>query len=203
MSNSYFLYTEVKTDKGWECVDPYLPKDGKWILTETFESGSRTYFGETFDELRHLGTTNPQDLSEAVLAVHPMPKEDKEDAIFHESEYLKQNRVAIPLTVIQNKLPKNNQKQHSGFYHKDRIYEFENGEREDLFECDIEPEDYAKLPQEMKDKLYVYYEWDEPWGWPMHFRTIVEEADRRIYVWKNINQRWFDELEARIIAFCY
>lgn len=203
MSNSYYVYTEVKTDKGWECVDPYLPKDGKWILTETYQSCSRSYFGETFDTLRELGTVDPQDLSEAVLKDHPAPSKEEEDSIFDESNYLRNNRLAVPLQAIRRKLPDNNQKQHCGFYHKDRIFEFENGEREDLFECEVKPEDYAKFPPEIKNGLYVYYEWDEPWDWPVHFREILDEADRRISVWKELHHLWFEEVEARIVAFCY
>lgn len=203
MSSSYHIYTELKCEDGWHCIDPWFPKaDGQWVLTETYFSGSRTYFGETFDKLREIGVTNPQDISEEILKFHPEPKEQENDDCRF-ADYARQNRIAVPFSAIRNALPSGNQKQHCGVYHKDRIFEFENGERDDLFECEVSAKEYTKMPEEIRSKVYKYYEWDEPWGWVYHFRILENEASKRIATWKDFYWKYDESMEARLICFCY
>lgn len=208
MSSYYYVYTEVKTPEGWKCVNQYLPKkdekSGKerWVLIPTYESGSRSYFGNTYDELRYIGVGKPDNLSEAIALEHPEPERREEPSVLLDSYY--ENRVfAVPYKTFSNKTPKANQYQHCGFYHKDVIFSYETGEREDLFEAEVNTEEYNKLPQEIRDKCYRYYEWDNNWDWPYHFKIIKERSDLLIGQWMDFHNIWMEEYEARLIVYEY
>ena len=55
MSTSYFLYTEAYIDNKWVCINPTFEKEGKQRLAMTYESGSRSYFGQTADKIEEIG----------------------------------------------------------------------------------------------------------------------------------------------------
>ena len=202
MSSLYLVYTEIKKDGIWHAADQYLQtKDKNWSLVETYANWSRTSFGNAFEKMTELGTVNPSDLSDAVRQKHPL--RDRKEVEDLEYDWLIRNRVSIPLQTMQDALPGNGRKQHSGFYHKDRIAEFESGEIDDLFEQDIAPDVYAKMAPEMRLSLYSYYEWDEPWGWQEKFRILIKLATSRAEAWKEFNGYWEKNFETRIVCFCF
>ena len=55
MSTSYFLYTEAYIDDKWVCINPGFDMDGKRRLAMTYESGSRSYFGQSADKIEEIG----------------------------------------------------------------------------------------------------------------------------------------------------
>ena len=55
MSTSYFLYTEAYIDDKWVCINPGFDKEGERRLAMTYESGSRSYFGQTADKIEEIG----------------------------------------------------------------------------------------------------------------------------------------------------
>ena len=57
MSTSYFLYTEAYIGDKWVCINPGFDMDGKRRLAMTYESGSRSYFGQTADKIEAVGET--------------------------------------------------------------------------------------------------------------------------------------------------
>ena len=57
MSTSYFLYTETYIDGRWVCINPTFEKDGNRRFAMTYESGSRSYFGQTADKIEEIGET--------------------------------------------------------------------------------------------------------------------------------------------------
>ena len=207
MSNSYFVYTEIYIDGEWHCVNQYLPRKNKktgeteYRLIPTYESGSRSYFGNTFDKIREIGNGKPNNISPEILAEHPEREKLHEDDIF--GDYYDQMTASVSLSTLSGHLPDSNRKQHCGVYHKDRIFEFETGDRDDLYECEIDPEEYAKYPPELRDKVYQYYEWDDPMDWPRYFRIIRDKSNELINTYLDFNQKWFVDYEARILVYCY
>ena len=207
MSNSYFVYTEIRIDNEWHCVNQYLPRINKetgeteYRLIPTYESGSRSYFGNTFDEIREIGNGKPKDISPEILAEHPERKKSQDNNLF--DAYYDDMTASISLKDMISHLPDPKRKQHCGIYHKDRIFEFETGDREDLYECEANPKEYNKYPAELRDKVYQYYEWDDPMEWPKYFRIIRERSERLIDQYLDFNQKWFSDYEARILVYCY
>ena len=63
MSTTYLLYTEAKVDGKWYTISGTVPRiieengavSVKEKLSTTYESGSRSYFGETYNKLFEIG----------------------------------------------------------------------------------------------------------------------------------------------------
>ena len=198
MSSSYYLYTEIKLNNEWVCVNQSLFIKDEWVLIPTYESHSGSYFRNTYDKLSELGMQVKDDLSKDVLKYHPM-RTDKNQKI---QNYYDGCRIAAPLSSIKD-LVCGKEKQYHGFYHKDLIFEFENGEREDLYGCEVDPEGFSKLPKEIRDSCYSYYEWEDPMEWHYHFKLILDKAISLVNDFKEYNQLWFEEPEARIVCIMY
>ena len=58
MSTSYYMYTEVNIDGKWTCINNRIidVERNEELMSETYYSGSRSYFGETADKIRDIGT---------------------------------------------------------------------------------------------------------------------------------------------------
>ena len=57
MSVSYYLYTEIKVNNKWYCINNKFKNmdKGNYELSTTYYSGSRSYFGETYYKLESIG----------------------------------------------------------------------------------------------------------------------------------------------------
>lgn len=200
MGDTYLVYTEIQRGNRWECIDPYLPKLNKntgqteMRLLTTYENGSRSYFSSTYDKVRELGRIWPDDLSETLQKL--FPRRHNEDPSWQ--QYYNEACYVVPLQALKDALPPAGIYQYHGVYHKDAIYAFEHDELDELYES-ITSEEYKDLPEEMR-KCYQYYEWNSPWDWPDHFKTIIERANIRIYDWKEFNYE-FDEPEVRLVFY--
>lgn len=209
MSSYYCAYTEIKLDDKWQCINQYLPVvdketgETKWKMIPTEESGSRSYFGETFEKIHELGTwTRPDDLSDTLEKEFPKPQK-KEDEPDYLQDYYDGLCHAVLLEDMVRAMPEGNHKQFCGIYHKNDIRAFETHEIEDLYERDVDPEDYAKMAPEMREKLYQYYEWDDPMNWQPYFRDIIKNAYRQINEWEEATGNWFTHPQARIVCFMF
>ena len=60
MSTYYRIQTEVKGRDAWHCIDPLTlrlgasPENNKYRLSPTYESGSRSFFGQAEEKLREM-----------------------------------------------------------------------------------------------------------------------------------------------------
>ena len=78
MSTSYFLYTEAYIDNKWVCINPGFDKEGKRRLAMTYESGSRSYFGQTADKIEEIGERlRFEDLSAELQARYETCRDDE------------------------------------------------------------------------------------------------------------------------------
>ncbi len=213
MSTTYLLYTEAKINDVWVCVCPYVryKKNGKEkeSMVTTYESGSRSYFGNTYDKLRELniGIHFPEDLSPE-LKKHfyddVLAQADKEKNEYYNPEntiqYYKQVIVCVPLNTMQNALPALSELryQHCGLFHKDDVYRYETGETEYIEP--VKHTKYAKLDEKEK-KAYIYYEYDDPMDWPYYFKKIIQLAHQDVGRYIDATANWGEDPEIRIIAF--
>lgn len=201
MGDTYLVYTEIKRDNKWQCIDPYLPKTDKdtgkiteMRLLTTYENGSRSYFSSTYDKVQELGTMRPNDLSDVLQKL--FPRHHEEDSTWQ--RYYDESCYVVPLQTLISALPPKDKYQYHGVYHKDAIYAFEHGEIDELYDS-IDPEEYKELPEEMR-KCYQYYEWNDSMDWPYHFRLIIDRANIRIHDWKEFTYE-FEEPEVRLVFY--
>lgn len=201
MSNTYIIHTEMKLDDAWRCIDglymhkPYGKDKEELTLFSTYENGSRSSFGSTYDELRYIGReTKFSDLSKEVQEAHPSlkyktnwyGKDTKEEACW----------LTVPLDDFNNHIPRGYSKH--GVIHKDHIADYESGEIDELYEDDNI--DFSKL-SDLEKQCYQYYEWDYKWSWQYWFKILKDKVDHTVN--KYYNNEWLiDSHEVRLVVFC-
>lgn len=174
MSTSYFLYTEAYIDGRWVCINPTFEKEGKRCLAMTYESGSRSYFGQTADKIEEIGgRLRFEDLSAKLQVHYENCWDDKFVRI-----------LSADVDAMRNCLPSGQAHEYHGIVLKDSVFAYESGDIEDLYEA-ITPEEYAKL-DDVSKQLYQYYEWDDPMGWFVHFKDILQHVHWQIHDWQNV-----------------
>lgn len=202
MGNTYVIYTEANIDGKWRCIDgfyyhkPYGEIEEKLCLMATYINGSRSYFGETYDELRHIGRSTPfTDLSPEIQE-HEKGAKYSESFFGNDSDDKKiASYITVPLKDFLDHTPKGFQ--YHGIYHKNTIAMYENGEIEDLWQD--EEIDYSNLSKKEK-KCYDYKEWDDPCGWQYNFKKLKERIIHTINKYE-CNEWCIDSPEYRIVVF--
>lgn len=174
MSTSYFLYTEAYIDNQWVCINPAFENKGIQHLALTYESGSRSYFGQTADKIEQLG---------GILWFDEMSTE-----LQNRYESCRSNEhvriLAADIDSMRGCMPSGQTHERHGIVLKDAVFAYESGDMEELYES-ITPEEYAKL-DEVGKQLYRYYEWDDPMGWFVHFKEILEHVHWQIHDWQSV-----------------
>lgn len=174
MSTSYFLYTEAYIDNKWVCINPSFERDGKRRLAMTYESGSRSYFGQTADKIEEIGgSLQFEDMSDVLQERYEKYKDDSFIRIL--SAEVDDMRGCMPLGQAHER---------HGIVLKDSVFAYESGDIEELYES-ITPEEYAKL-DEVGKQLYQYYEWDDPMDWFVHFKEILQHVHWQIHDWQSV-----------------
>lgn len=190
MSTSYFLYTEAYIDNKWVCINPGFDKEGKRRLAMTYESGSRSYFGQTADKIEEIGERlRFEDLSAELQARYETCRDDEFVRI-----------LSAEVNIMRGCLPPGQAHEHHGIVLKDSVFAYESDDVEDLYES-ITPEEYAKL-DDVGKQFYQYYEWDDPMGWFVHFKEILEHVHWQIHDWQSV---YGDEAinKCRVVALVF
>ena len=211
MGVDYFVYTEAKIGDKWISIDPNIPKlidkrkdykephryDGDYELkhTETYWNGSRSYFRQTYDKLREIGSEIKfTDLSDGV-------KKEWQSSVENEEKCDDGWQWYRPIQVDYKEFLKYvhpKQFDSHGMVHKDVVFQFENGDLEDMYAVDHD--EYAELTPEER-KSYVYYEWDDTMGWNSHFKDLAKCVCRRVSDFKELNWLYDDyNITYRIIV---
>lgn len=174
MSTSYFLYTEAYIDDKWVCINPGFDKEGERRLAMTYESGSRSYFGQTADKIEEIGgRLRFEGLSAELQGRYERCRNDEFVRI-----------LSAKVDAMRGCLPSGQAHEYHGIVLKDAVFAYESGDIEDLYES-ITPDEYAKL-DDVGKQLYQYYEWDDPMGWFVHFKEILEHVHWQIHDWQNV-----------------
>ena len=190
MSTNYFLYTEIKINNKWDCINNKI-KDidkEKYGLATTYYSGSYSYFKETYDKLETIG--------------NPIDKNELSDELKEKYGTEKLQYETLPLSVrwedIKACIPSEKINEYHGYVNKNIISSYLIGEQEDIYDY-ISIDEYKKLSFE-EQLLYDYFEWDDSQGWFKYFKEIIEHVKWQIYEWKDVN--FLKEIKGvRIIVF--
>lgn len=201
MGNTYIVYTEALLDDKWRCIDgyymhkPYGKDKEELRLFSTYENGSRSYFGETYTELEHIGkralfTELSQEIQECYKELKYVSNWCGEDT--DEISTV----VVVPYKTFDGHVPKGYSRH--AIIHKDLIAAFESGDREEIWQDD--EIDFNKL-SDIEKQCYQYYEWDDPYGWEYNFKHLKKYVDHTIN--KYCNNEWLlDDPEIRLVVFC-
>ena len=185
MSSSYYLYSEALIDGKWTCLNAYMKTGEKYVMAETYYSGSRTYFSSTFEKLEEIGQQiNKDNLS-------PELQEIIGDINGSQSFF-------ISLCDLQKAMPFSQKYENHGYVEKSIIFLFESEEVENIFEW-LSSKEYMELDEEAK-KIYQYYEWNSVIGWYIHFVEIMERVKWQKYDW-TMAHNYFGRIEnIRLLA---
>ena len=201
MGNTYLIHTEAKIDEHWRCIDGfymikhYGKTEEQLDLYCTYINGSRSAFGEAYEQLRHIGNnTTFSDLSEEIQKHYPSLRyelswngsDNDEEASY----------VTVSWKTFVDNVPKGYQ--YHGILHKDTIFSYENGDIYELY-----PPDELNLSSmtDLERQCYQYYEWDDEYGWPKFFKIVKEYAE--VTINKYLINAWeFDDVEFRLVVFC-
>ena len=190
MGADYYIYTEVKRkDSIWHALNGqyYNESSAADEIAETYWNGSRTYFSQTYNKLKEIGTViKPSELSAEVLA-----KEDWLDE--SDGDYV----VSVSLHNLRNALPKTTRRQCCGYVHKSDLWEYEANGSE--IEDSLTADEYNELSDPEK-KEYEFFEWDDPMGWYVHLKEIISIVDFQIGEYMRVNHMWDEPSDIRIIC---
>lgn len=201
MGNTYILHTEAKINNEWRCIDGYYmlkrydDSEEKLVLAHTYESGSRSYFSDTYDKLSMIGKSILfSELSKEIQNEYPDFKyeenflgEGEEEEAYYKVVSLRDFDACVPMGFSRH-----------GIVHKDKISDFENRETDEIWD---ESEEIAEIP-EIARSVYQYYEWDAPYEWPYHFKKLKKMIDETVN--KYFDNAWyFGEREVRIVVFMF
>lgn len=191
MGANYYIYAEMKNDKGeWELIPQKMfnRKDNKWEIPPIYWNGSRTYFSESYDKLRSIGKLiNKNEISKETL-----------NNYWHDIDDIYDNIVAVPFNKIVNECSNGN-KQYSGFVRKNDIFDYEN-DRIDYFSS-LSGKEFNRLSDAAKMD-YEYYSWNDPYGWYGIFQIIIENVKTILALYSYVNYLYdLDYANIRILLF--
>lgn len=189
MGADYYLYTEIKRNDGhWHALNGqyYNEKSGNYQMTETYYSGSRSYFSRTYNKLLDIGYA----IKFKELSVEVREKEDWAD---EEDSRV----VAVSLNDIRKAVPQIDRHQCCGYVHKAHIWSHEvDGSEIDEY---LSAEEYDEISESEK-KEYEFYEWDDPMDWYVNLKEICNILNFQITEYMRTNSLWNEPSEIRLVC---
>lgn len=203
MSASYFIYTEVKINDEWHCINGLMPKfkynwgnhkyenEYEYELAETYYNGSRSYFGEAYNKLRDIGYGGKFiEMSKELQPLYASSIEDEKEGV--DSWW---HPIFIDYDCFKKYVNPDKFDSH-GLVHKNTLFAWENGDAEELWAVDHE--ELAELTEEEK-RAYVYYEWDNPWDWHYYFKIINRYVESQLNAFCDLNGMFNDDYQVRLV----
>lgn len=203
MSSSYVFFVEANINGIWRCINSQVPEfyrggareflgDVKYHLMDTFWNGSRSYFSQAFEKFVELGRE---------LTFSDLSKELKDRySVYVEEEKVSGNIYFRPVSVDADVLfsyVDEKKYDHHGLIHKDKIFDYEHCELDELVETDSK-----KLKELSKKELsaYEYYEWDDKFNWNWGLKELKRNAVLDITRFESMNSIFDEKINYRIIG---
>ena len=190
MSTSYYIFTEVKVNGEWHCINGkitrLMPIEHP-IIAPTFHTDARRYFEKAYLQLCDDGYRfDMEDLSEN-LRIAVTEWADPDDSI----------KLAVSYDNILKMLNASG-KEHCAFALRSEVAEYENDETDDIYEY-VSVKEYRQMDDELK-KAYQYYEWNDRSGAYRYYDEIHKEVASQLRDWKTVNPGEVIE-DIRIVMF--
>ena len=190
MSTTYTIFTEVKVNNTWHCIDPLsirqMPIEHP-VIVPTFQTDARTAFEQAYRQLIDDGRCiSPNDISENL-----------KKSITDWLEPGDRSICAINYDCIRKRLNASG-KEHCAFALKSEVAAFENDESEDIWDF-VSVNEYKRMDEELK-KAYQYYEWNGRSGAYRFYDQIQKTIFSHLSDWKTVNQAEAVE-DIRVLLF--
>lgn len=203
MSSNYSIYLEAKINDKWECINGQVPSfnydyksntysgDFKYKLQETYWNGSRSYFSEAKEKFENIGDYGKfSELSRTLQDCYEGCVSDESNGVYCGYYVIIADFNKFKDCVALDKYDT------CGVVRKDHIFKYDNGDLEELYS--IDHDEYKELSDEEK-KQYVYYEWDDCWGWNINFKEIYRNALKEISDFEEANYGLADRCSYRLV----
>lgn len=166
-----------------------LSKKGTETLSDTYYSGSRSYFREAVDKIEEIGYP---------INYHELSSELQEHFNWAEDSLHYWNGFAVNPADMRSCFPEDSAlREFCGYVHKNILFSYQTGDIDDIDES-LSADEYLALPEAIR-KCYSYYEWDSAFGWYKHFKEILEHFRWQKYEWDMANFSCDKEFEFRFI----
>lgn len=191
MGSTYLFFVEAKINGEWHCINAKYPEwkedwknyevknEFEYKLKESYWNGSRSYFGHAYDKLRDLGRQT--DFS----SLSPELKERFKSLV--EDEESGEQTWVYPIEIEWNTLStfiNDDEYDSHGLIHKDTLFKYEKGDIDELWA--LEDEEASKLSEKQLE-AYVYYEWDDCFGFSRGVKTVKNRAWETIREFRDTN----------------
>lgn len=190
MSTSYYIFTEIKTNGVWYCINPkitrLMPIEHP-IMVPTFHTDARQSFEKAYRQLNDDGHgLNIENLSEnlrSAIMDWRLPEDSVKFAVDYDSI----------LKVLNT-----SSKEHCAFALRSEVAAFENDETDDIYDY-VSAKEYRQMDEELK-KAYQYYEWNDRSGAYRYYEELQKEIASQLRNWKAVNpSETIDDI--RIVLF--
>ena len=200
MASTYIFYVEANIDGKWYCInslvkhfnDSYENKF-EYVLADTYWSGSRSYFSRAYDKFYELGSNIKfSDLSDELKQRYSTYVEKEAN---NEENWIKP--IAVYFDDLVSYVDEKKFDKH-GLVHKDKIFSYEHGDLEELYETDSS--ELSGLTEQQLS-AYSYYEWDDKFEWNWGLKEVKRFAVFDVNRFEASNIRFCDEkINYRIIG---
>jgi len=198
MAASYIFFVEANIDGKWYCINSQVKRFNdtenkfEYVLADTFWYGSRSYFSCAFDKFYELGSS---------IKFSDLSDELKRRYSFYIEKEANGEDIWVKLISVDfdNFVSYVDEKKfdHHGLIHKDKIFKYEHGDIDELYETDRS--ELAGL-SEKELFAYNYYEWDDKFDWNWGLKEIKRCAVFDVSRFEAINAFWDKKLNYRIIG---
>ncbi len=190
MSTSYYIFTEVKLNSAWHCINGMVarikPRE-HFVIAPTFHTDARRHFEKAFMQLSDDGYRIGIDELSENLCIAATEWISPGDGIM----------LAIPYDEILKVLNASG-KEHCAFALRSDVADFENNEVDDICEY-VSVKEYRQMNDELK-KAYQYYEWNDRLGVYRYYDELYKKIVSQVQDWKTVNPREIID-DIRIILF--
>lgn len=193
MGISYIMFSEYKHNGKWYCIDPYAlcVEDNKFKIIPTLNNHATHRFEAIYRGLNEIGySVSFDDLSENLrtsLNDWCLTKDNLCFAVDYDS---------------MSQSCKRNPAQHSAFALRSEVRDFENQLEDDIYDY-VTAAQYKAMDKELK-KAYMYYEWNERFGWYDYFQKIQNTMFEHHADFSTANHIGYEsDGELRLIVFTH
>lgn len=169
MGTYYTFYSEVEINGKWELLNPKFMGE----QTVTYWNGSRSYFGETCDELREISDgyiRNISDMSSGLVEYFKSISYDDTPFANDKGDLNPAyTMISIPAEIMKELAEKDTKKK--AYVPVDELQNFKNGTSEEIYDY-ISVTEYKDLDKELQSH-YEWYEWENETSPSEYCRRIL------------------------------
>ena len=190
MGTTYTLFTEIKVDNRWICINGEVKRMRPIehpVMVPTLRTDAKLAFAKAYRELSEDG--------------YPLTADEVSENLRTGASNWLHLESCIEFAVDYDKIRKlrvRSGKEHCAFALRSEIADYENGESDDIWDF-VSVAEYKRMDDELK-KAYQYYEWNDQSGVYRYYEEIGVAVDSQLAGWRTVNQGSTIE-DIRVVVF--